>query len=332
MPSTEATIDPAEQRVSILLHALGEDVAEEALERISAERAERLRRELAELRETPPTQDEIDAVLEDFERLFRFAVEAEETALKLYQAEDEVETPDGTRRRKSDTAPFVPSDEPLEDLNRLEPYQLAGALKDENPRTVALIAGQLTPEQAAEVMRRLPEDLRTKGFAIMSQQPTAAPQLLERIARTTIAKAMKVDRRSMEQPTADQKLADVLRAMTKSTRAEMLQVIEQEDPEKAERVKALLYVFDDILRLADRSVQKMLSEVDTETLTVALSGADPAIADRILGNLSKRVRESLKEDMQFRGPLPEEQVAEARKAIGLALAQMDRAGELIMQS
>ncbi|MCA9202839.1 MAG: hypothetical protein KDA59_07330 [Planctomycetales bacterium] len=334
MARTEAVADPAEQHVAILLHALGDDVASAAFDRLSTERHEKLRRELDELRKSPPSQQEIDAVLEDFERLFRFAVEAEETALKLYQAEEEDEEEneptDGKRRRKSEEPPFVPSDDPLDDLNRLEVYQLAGALKDENPRSVALVVSQLEPARAAEVMRLLPEQLRASAFGILSKNPTAAPTLLARVARTTIQKAIQVDRKSMEAPSAEQKLADVLRAMAKATRMEMLAVIEEEDAEKAERIKQMLYVFDDILRLADRSIQKLLSEIDMDTLTMSLSGADEAIVERILGNLSKRVRESLREEMQFRGPVAEDKVAFARQQIGAALAEMDQAGELIM--
>ncbi len=125
-------------------------------------------------------------------------------------------------------------------------------------------------------------------------------------------------------------MAGMLRCLEKTERTEVLTALDENEPETARRIKELLYQFEDLLRIHDRSIQKLLSEVDAKTLSVALKGATQEISEKVLNNLSKRAREALTEEMEFLGMVPIAQVREAQKALVDVIQRLDQAGELMM--
>jgi flagellar motor switch protein FliG len=122
----------------------------------------------------------------------------------------------------------------------------------------------------------------------------------------------------------------MLRCLANAERMEVLVAMEESDPETAGRVRELLYTFEDLLRVHDRSLQKILGEVDSKTLSVALKGANEAINEKLLANLSKRARESLKEEMEFVGIVPLAQVRQAQKMIVDVMLRLNQSGELMI--
>ena len=122
----------------------------------------------------------------------------------------------------------------------------------------------------------------------------------------------------------------MLRCLEKTERMEVLTALEENEPETAGRIKSLLYQFEDLLRIHDRSMQKLLSEIDAKTLSVALKGANQAISEKVLNNLSKRARETLSEEMEFLGMVPIAQVRRGAKGLVDVIQRLDQAGELMM--
>ena len=118
--------------------------------------------------------------------------------------------------------------------------------------------------------------------------------------------------------------------MDRTNRQVMLQTLEEADPEKAQRIKDMLYVFTDLERVSDRSIQRLLGEVDSATLATALKNADETLVDRITHNLSKRARATLLEEIEFMGSVSAEQQAGAEKAICDVMSRLDNAGDLEM--
>jgi flagellar motor switch protein FliG len=157
--------------------------------------------------------------------------------------------------------------------------------------------------------------------------------MLERIVRTTVTKGAALDLSAVADPSdeSNRKMADLLRAMGQAERAQMLRTLETLDADVIEQIKKLLYTFEDVKKLANRSIQKILGEIDSQTLAMALKGADEAIADKILANLSKRARATLVEEMEFLGHVkPAEQEA-ARSAICEVVGRLDESGDLEME-
>jgi len=150
--------------------------------------------------------------------------------------------------------------------------------------------------------------------------------------QTTVAKAIAADGSRVEEDGTDRKMVELLRAMAKKTRSQMMQQIELEDPELGERLKELIYVFEDVLKIEDRSLQKLLAEVDSDTLVTALKDADERLVEKVLGNVTKRVRDTLAEEMEYMGVVPEDRIEQARASVAKVIAQLDQEGQLVMES
>ncbi|MEQ1906688.1 MAG: FliG C-terminal domain-containing protein, partial [Pirellulaceae bacterium] len=156
---------------------------------------------------------------------------------------------------------------------------------------------------------------------------TIPQPIVEQVLKTTVIKACSVDFRP-ESVDQSQVVADLLRSLPKTIRTELINKLEKNDPEFAEKVKDKLYLFKDILRLQDRDVQKLLGQIETDSLIVALQQCEQELIDKLLNNLSKRARESIIEEMEFKRGVSDEELLEARKKIVDALAKLDEHGEI----
>jgi flagellar motor switch protein FliG len=349
----------AEDRIAVLLHVLPDEVAQSALAQLSPDQAIEVRRRLLEIQQQTPPPEEVEEVLQDFEcslllasssphlRVFRGADESAAKATTTARrdgaktgraparpsAGHEAAAGDagGAEDAATERPAFTASEDPIEDLNRLTGFQIAGALKDENPRTVAIVLGCLEPDKAAEILGHLPDALRSQAFVTLSRTEAAPSPLIHRIARTAVTKAATLPEAPEEQSDTDHKMAEMLRALPRKTRATIMDTLDSENPELSDRLKNLLYFFDDLLLVEDRSLQRLLMEVDAETLLTALRGADEAIVEKILRNVAKRVRETLTEEMQYMQPVPEERIEAARTTILRAMAQLDQQGQLSLE-
>lgn len=330
----------SDERVAILLRALGPALADQILMAFPGQRPAEIRKMIREL-ETEEVDTEIEGeVLVEFERFLRFAT-----------AQQSQQTPaDGPGLRIADTGepdaaesdtdengpsvklrrPFEPTGDPVADLNQLSAYQVAKALDGEHPKTAAIVLKQLAADTAAGILPLLPESARSDVFLQMNREDSSSPQLIDRIVRTTVAKAIEIEEPEGEELDADGRAASLLRSLDKTARTEMLEALQAEDAEMAERVRGLLYEFEDILRLTSRSVQKLLGEFDIDTLSAALKGAPEEMLEQVQGNLSRRARDRLTEEMEL-ASADDDAVEAARKEIAEAMGRLDQAGELKME-
>jgi len=329
-----------EQRVAVLLNLLGKEVSESALAALPEARAAEVRRHLDGLGEQRPSVHEIDEVLEEFQRLFQLVAHEPAPRLRLVGSgapetpagEGEAERPDDAPSEKRSFPKFEPTDDPIADLHRLDPAQIAAALKGEHPRSISMVLNNLSASKAIETIGALPESMRSTAFVQLKDGATESEVIVQRVIATTVAKALRLEPEDIEQRDMDQQMAEILRGMPKKTRIQMLRSLEEEDLELAERVKARLFVFEDILRLEQRSLQQLLGEVEAETLCIALQRAPKPLVERVLASLSKRARATLQEEMDYQRPADAERIEEARKEIAAIMVRLDDEGKLIMES
>ncbi len=351
----ELVRESTDERVAILLRALGSDLSQQILAALPAARAARIRQAVNELSDADVDPEEIDDVLIEFDRFLRFAMEQLQTAavgapgLRLVGADADstpspgiaasatgaagagapTDEPAGLPDPTTAAARFEPGDDAVADLNRLQPFQIARALESEQARAAAMVMNQLESNAAASVLALLPEEMRSDVFLQMNRIDSVPPVLVERIVRTTVLNALKVDAPDDDALDADGRAAALLRSLDKASRTQMLDALQAEDPEMADRVRGLLYEFEDLLRLESRSVQKLLGEFDIETLATALQKADPAIVEQVNSNLSRRARERLTEELEL-ASADDDAIEAARKQIAEAMGRLDQAGELKM--
>jgi flagellar motor switch protein FliG len=283
---------------------------------------------------------ELEDVLDEFLRFFRFAVQADGMTREAEHASTEHEAArqrPGTAReaeKKPEPKPFVPTGDAQLDLQQLEPFQIAGALVGESPRTAALVLNCLPTAQAGLTLQLLPEDVRATAFLILRDPPKTPAVVLERILRTTVQKGCRLDASAVADPAdeANRKMAELLRAMNQTQRRQLMGLLAAQDPKIAEQLKKVLYTFADLLALSSRSVQKVLSEIDTASLAVALRDADPVVSDKIMENLSKRARLTLNEEIGLLGRVKPADQEAARQTICQIMARLDETGDLEMES
>jgi flagellar motor switch protein FliG len=310
-----------ERKVVELLRLLGGDASESVLSRLRPERASLLRKKLAESAE-PLSSHKQAQILDEFDCVFSL-FKPGAGGPRLHQPDDEDDRP-AAKPRPAPSKPFHPSGDPLHDLERINVHQVASALESEQPRTVAALLAELSPERTAEVLSLFPETSRHAVVRELSGATRAHHLLIQRMAQSMLSRAMTMPSQPPDRSDRVQRLASVLRAVDKPLRKKMFESIREQDSETAEGLLEKMYVFEDIDKLKDRQVQKLLTEVDSKMVSAALFGADATINDKVMSNLSRRAREALQEEMQFQTEVPPEEVQAARTQVARAIARMDQ--------
>ncbi|WP_437226275.1 FliG C-terminal domain-containing protein [Planctomicrobium sp. SH661] len=318
-----ALTNTREERVLTLLHVLGPEAAEQVLACLDPQTTSLLRNRLKDVSASPPPLRKQTQVIDEFERFFSFALATPAGGLKLHQGDDP-EDSEGVGDEQSTQPVYTLSGDALVDLEKMNMYQLSGALESEQPRTVALLLKVVSPKRVAQILGLLPEEKRENVVREMSRDPRAPEIILRRIASTIVERAISLPAEPRKNDDNVQRMVDVLRATEKSKRRQILKTLEAQDPAQAALINQALYQFDDLLNLEDAQIQKVLSRVDSSTLSTALFAADERLVDRIMNNLSKRARTALQEELSFRRNVSGSQLQASRQLMVQAIAESEQ--------
>jgi flagellar motor switch protein FliG len=338
------------ERAAILLNSLPAEAITPVLVHLGPERLIKVRAEMARFEKAPPNPEQLDQLARDFELLL-----LESAAREGKQPEDErsprrpgdnswtggpVSAPDPGKATTTPAKGGSESDHPLPEeidadpiaaLGRFDSNRLAQLLAHEHPRTVTLILHYLDAQHGGEVLKGLPAALRREVSLRLGSCKGAGPEILRQVVQALASRGQSPPGTSTPGEASNyRKIADIFRTLDKPERLDVLAALEENDAAAAAAVKEFLYQFEDLRLLDDRSMQKLLAEVDSKTLGTALKGAPQNITDRVLANLSKRAKESLKEEMELLGSVPGPQLEQARKSLVEIFQRMDQAGELTM--
>lgn len=319
-------------RAAVLLSLLGEEAVGPVLDDLPAEQRSEIQASLTAFKEKPPAGEVIDQVVADFESFFSFASRTG-SLVDVVDNGDPSVTPKKKPVEIDNSAVFVPSDDPIADINRMPVFRIAGALQDEQPRTVAVVLQCLPAERASQILEKLSSEVRGKTAVLLTKPNRGSEHLIRRIVRTTVEKGCEIEEQDAGESAEDgeSRMAEVLRSASRNVRDEMLQALEESDAELAGRITEMLYVFEDIGRIEDRSLQNLLREIEVPVLARALTDADALIVEAINNNLAKRARESLKEEIELTGKLDQAEIDEARKKIAAEIARLDKEGQITME-
>lgn len=203
-------------------------------------------------------------------------------------------------------------------------------LKGEHPQTVALVVAQSEQKVAGKLLAALPEELRSDVVVRIATMDTISPDISEAVGRILSNELQGLGRRSMAVAGGVKILAEILNAVGRATEKELLTVLEEKSPEVALQIKQLMFVFDDILLLDDKSLQKVLRNVETKELAVALKAADEQIKQKIFKNMSERASQMIKDEIDYMGPKRLSEVEHAQQRIMEAIRVLEEAGELVL--
>jgi flagellar motor switch protein FliG len=286
--------------------------------------AEVIRRGLQDESARKLPQDQQNELLDNFERFFQFAIQNAPSGPQLFDPDtrsDQEKKEDEAKRRARMAG------DPVAELEELSVYQIAGALETEQPRTVAILLSKFAPQLAAEVLALLLPDHRNNVVKEMARGMESPKLLVERIARATMQRGMTLPADPPDRRDRIDRLGELMREVPKAFRREMMAAIEEDDQELSQLITKKLYRFEDIVSLDGRLVQQILGEIDGTTLTTALFEVEPEILEAILGNLSRRARQTIEEELQFQTHVPASRVTAAREAVAEVIGKVDQQSE-----
>ncbi len=317
---------PGTQRAAILLMSLGEQDAASLLKQLDAGDVQKLGLAMAELKEV--SRDQMTAVLENFIGI----VDGKADVAASSQEYVRRVLTQAVGKQKADMlldrVATGQVGQGIEALKWMEARAVAQIISVEHPQVAALVLSHLEAEQSAAILPLLPEAMRTEvlmRIATLNEVPQSALNELDSlVARQANTPAPA----PLRQIGGVKTVANILNAMSKDKSGAELGKIEQADAEMHQSIKDMLFIFDNLLSIDDRGIQAILRDVGSDTLALALRGAEPEVQDKIMRNMSKRAAEILRDDMEARGPVKLVDVEAAQKEIVIIAQRLAEEGTI----
>ncbi len=316
------------QKAAILLVSLGAEASAQVFKHLRQDEIDELTLEIAGIGHVP--QERKQAVVEEFY----------ETALAQdYIAEGGLEYARAILEKAlgGDRANEVMTRlsgsiqvSPFEFLRRTDAGQILNVIANEHPQTVALVMAYLPAETAAQVVSSLPDELQAEVAMRIALMDRTAPEVIREIERVLERKLSSVINQDFTSAGGLRSLVDLLNQVDRATERTILETLEEQNPELADEVRRMMFLFEDIVVLDDRSIQQVLREVDTKELAIALKGTSDEVQEKIYGNMSERAAAIIKEDLEFMGPVRVKTVEEAQQKIVAVIRRLEDAGQIVI--
>ncbi len=315
-------------KAAIFLVTLGSEISAEIFKHLRDDEIETLTFEIARLETIEPEQK--DAVLTEFQELMMaqefissggidYARELLEKALGSQKAIDVINRLTSSLQVR-----------PFDFIRRTDPGHLLNFIQTEHPQTISLILAYLEPGKAAYILQKLPHDVQSDVAKRIASMDRTSPEVLREVERVLEKKLSTLSSEDFTAAGGVDSIVGILNLVDRTSEKGIIEALEEDSPELAEEIKKKMFVFEDIVLLDDRSIQKVLREVDGQELAKALKGVDSEVQEKIFKNMSKRAATMLKEDMEYMGPVRLKDVEEAQQKIVSIIRHLEEAGEIII--
>ena len=219
---------------------------------------------------------------------------------------------------------------PFDFIRRTDPTHLLNFIQQEHPQTIALILAYLEPNKASVILQNLPHEVQSDVARRIATMDRTSPEVLREVERVLEKKLSTLSNEDYTTAGGVESIVDILNLVDRASEKQIIEDLEDEDPELAEEIKKRMFVFEDIVLLADRDIQKVMREVDSQELAKALRSVDTEVQDKIFKNMSKRAATMLKEDMEYMGPIRLKDVEEAQQKIVSIIRHLEDTGEIVV--
>ena len=316
------------QKSAILLIALGPERSALIFKYLKEEEIEELTLEIANTRSITPQVKE--AVIEEFYQVclaqqyiaeggIGYAKELLENALGAEKALEVI----GKLTASLQVKPF-------EFIRKTEASQVLNFIQDEHPQTIALILSYLSPAQSALIISALPPDRQSDVAKRISTMDRTSPDVIKDVEKILETKLSNLVNQDYTIVGGVDSVVEILNTVDRSTEKHIMETLEIDEPELADEIRKKMFVFEDILLLDDRAIQRVLRDVDNSDLGIALKGANEEVQNAIFNNLSKRLAVMIKEDMEFMGPVRMKDVEEAQQKIVNIIRKLEDSSEIVI--
>lgn len=218
----------------------------------------------------------------------------------------------------------------FQNLRKADPQQVATLVRNEHPQTIALLLAHMDAAQVALVLKELPNALGGDVLFRMARMEKVLPEVLAVLERSYGSESKLSLAQDMSTAGGPQAVAAILNLVTQTLEKELLENIAQQDPTLSEEIKNLMFVFEDIVKLDDRSLQRLLRDVQTRDLATALKGASDGLKKRVFGCLSNRAADAVREEMELLGPVRLRDVEAAQASTVRLVRTLEESGEIVI--
>ena len=317
------------QKVAILFITLGPETSAGIIKRLPEREIQKITYEIANM--TSVTKEQRQEILAEFIEMNK----AKEYLLEggIEYARDLLSKALGSQRAKEILEKVVEATEqyrPFSIARKADAHQLLNVINSEHPQTIALILCYLQPDKAGQILSALPEELQGEVAYRIATMSNTSPMVIKEIEKVLNTKLSSVVRTDVTVIGGVETIVDILNQVDRTTERNITEELEREDQELAEKVKQSMFVFEDIVNLDDVSIQRVLRELDNKDLALALKGASEEVANCIFRNQSNRASSTLKEDIEFLGPVRLVDVEKAQQKIVSIIRRLEDAGEIVI--
>ena len=316
------------QKAAIFLVSLGSELSAEIFKHLREDEIETLTFEIARL-------DQIDAefkdaILEEFQEMMTaqnfitsggidYARELLEKSLGSQKAIDIINRLTSSLQVR-----------PFDFIRRTDPAHLLNFIQQEHPQTIALILAYLDPGKASVILQNLPVEIQSDVARRIATMDRTSPDVLREVERVLEKKLSTLSSEDYTAAGGVESIVEILNLVDRSSEKSIIESLEEDDAELAEEIKKRMFVFEDIVLLDDRAIQRVLREVDSQELSKALKSVDVEVQDKVFKNMSKRAAAMLKEDMEFMGPVRLKDVEDAQQKIVASIRRLEDSGEIVI--
>nr|WP_207205119.1 flagellar motor switch protein FliG [Peribacillus sp. TH16] len=316
------------QKAAILLISLGPDVSASVYKHLSEEEIERLTLEISGVRKVD-SQDK-EEILEEFHNIalaqdyisqggIGYAKQVLEKALGTDQAAAIINRLTSSLQVR-----------PFDFARKADPGQILNFIQNEHPQTIALILSYLDPTQAGHILSELPQEVQADIARRIALMDSTSPEIINEVEQILERKLSATVTQDYTQTGGVEAVVDVLNGVDRSTERTILDALETQDPELAEEIKKRMFVFEDIVTLDGRAIQRVVRESENEDLKLSLKVASDEVKEIVFRNMSKRMVETFQEEMEYMGPVRLRDVEEAQSRIVAVVRRLEETGEIVI--
>ncbi|MCP3761990.1 flagellar motor switch protein FliG [Domibacillus sp. A3M-37] len=316
------------QKAAILLISLGPDHSASVYKHLSEEEIERLTMEISGVKKVDT--DVKEEVFEEFHNIVlaqdyisQGGIGYAKTVLEKALGQDQAQNIINRLTSSLQVRPF-------DFARRADAGQILNFIQNEHPQTIALILSYLDPQQAGQILSELPQEVQAdiaKRIAIMD---STSPEIINEVEAILERKLSSTVTQDYTQTGGVEAVVEVLNGVDRSTEKTILDALEIQDPELAEEIKKRMFVFEDIVTLDNRSIQRVIRDCENEDLLLSLKVSSEEVREVVFRNMSQRMVETFKEEMEYMGPVRLRDVEEAQSRIVATIRRLEETGEIII--
>ena len=316
------------QKAAIFLVSLGSELSADIFKHLRDDEIESLTFEIARL-ETVDAEVK-EAILEEFQEMM--AAQNFITSGGIDYARELLEKSVGTQKAVDIINRLTSSLQvrPFDFIRRTDPTHLLNFIQQEHPQTIALVLAYLEPIKASQILASLPVEIQSDVARRIATMDRTSPDVLREVERVLEKKLSTLSSEDYTLAGGVESIVEILNLVDRSSEKSIIESLEEEDAELAEEIKKRMFVFEDIVMLDDRAIQRVLREVDTNDLSRALKSVDAEVQDKVYKNMSKRAAQMLKEEMEFMGPVRLKDVEDSQQKIVAAIRRLEDNGEIVI--